>query len=154
MVHYPRRPPRLTRVIPDPLYFVTFNTHKRACVLDSVALHEAFRAYCGEGVRRGIGIGRYVVMPDHIHVFIRLPPEGPTLAKWIQGLKAVLGRVLKAAEIQVPHWQEGFFDHILRSDESYSEKWRYVMENPVRAGLVEDAMNWPYQGEFVVIDRV
>jgi hypothetical protein len=36
-------------------------------------------------------------------------------------------------------WQPGFFDHILRSDESYAEKWNYVRDNPVRAGLVDRA---------------
>jgi len=51
-------------------------------------------------------------------------------------------------------WQPGFFDHVLRSDESYNEKWNYVKENPVRAGLVQIASEWPYQGEIVIIDRV
>ena len=50
-------------------------------------------------------------------------------------------------------WQEGFFDHILRSDESYSQKWNYVRENPVRAGFVTSTEEWPYQGEIVYIDR-
>src|SRR4029077_13534604 len=50
-------------------------------------------------------------------------------------------------------WQPGFFDHVLRNDESYSQKWEYVRENPVRAGLVVRADEWPYQGELVVIDR-
>jgi putative transposase len=52
-----------------------------------------------------------------------------------------------------PLWQPGFFDHVLRNDESYSQKWEYVRENPVRAGLVARADEWPYQGELVVIDR-
>jgi len=52
-----------------------------------------------------------------------------------------------------PLWQPGFFDHILRNDESYTQKWEYVRENPVRAGLVSLADDWPYQGEFVFIDR-
>ena len=43
-------------------------------------------------------------------------------------------------------WQSEFFDHVLRSSESYSQKWDYVRENPVRAGLVTDADAWPYQG--------
>jgi hypothetical protein len=51
-----------------------------------------------------------------------------------------------------PIWQRGFFDHVLRSDESYAEKWNYVRANPVRAGLVNDP-DWPYAGEIVVIDR-
>jgi REP-associated tyrosine transposase len=50
-------------------------------------------------------------------------------------------------------WQPGFFDHILRTAESYVEKWNYVRENPVRAGLVQTANDWPYQGEIVVIDH-
>ena len=41
----------------------------------------------------------------------------------------------------------------MRDDESYTEKWIYVRENPVRAGLVARADDWPYQGEFVFIDR-
>jgi hypothetical protein len=36
---------------------------------------------------------------------------------------------------------------MLRSSESYSEKWDYVVENPVRAGLVGRADDWPYAGE-------
>jgi putative transposase len=51
-------------------------------------------------------------------------------------------------------WEEGFFDHIFRNDESMSEKWDYVVQNPVRAGLVNCAEDWPYQGEIVSIDRV
>jgi hypothetical protein len=44
-------------------------------------------------------------------------------------------------------WQREFFDHILRSHESYSEKWNYVFDNPVRAGLVSSADKWEYAGE-------
>jgi hypothetical protein len=48
-----------------------------------------------------------------------------------------------------PHWQEGFFDHILRSQESYSQKWDYVRMNPVRASLSQTPDEWPYQGEII-----
>jgi putative transposase len=44
-------------------------------------------------------------------------------------------------------WQEEFFDHVLRSNESYSQKWEYVCENPVRAGLAASADEWEWQGE-------
>jgi len=46
-----------------------------------------------------------------------------------------------------------FFDHLLRNDESYAQKWEYVRENPVRAGLVHCSEDWPYQGEIVYIGR-
>jgi putative transposase len=50
-------------------------------------------------------------------------------------------------------WQPGFFDHVLRNDESYAQKWEYIRDNPVRAGLVAEWHQWPYQGEIVLIDR-
>jgi putative transposase len=42
-------------------------------------------------------------------------------------------------------WQRSFFDHRLRHDESESDKYEYIRQNPVRAGLVRDADEWPYQ---------
>jgi hypothetical protein len=50
-----------------------------------------------------------------------------------------------------PHWQPGFFDHLLRHSESYAEKWNYVHQNPVRAGLTERAEDWKFQGEVTPI---
>jgi len=43
------------------------------------------------------------------------------------------------------------FDHLIRSTESYVQKWDYVRENPVRAGLVSRREDWPFQGEIVEI---
>jgi REP element-mobilizing transposase RayT len=48
-------------------------------------------------------------------------------------------------------WQREFFDHVLRSSESYSEKWNYVFDNPVRAGLVSTANDWRYAGEIEIL---
>jgi REP-associated tyrosine transposase len=75
------------------------------------------------------------------------------LGPWIGALKQALAKagMLSRAKGQV--WQEGFFDHLLRTNESYSQKRNYVRENPVRAGLVKSAEDWPYQGEIVYIDR-
>ena len=43
--------------------------------------------------------------------------------------------------------QEEFFDHVLRSSESYSQKWDYVGEIPALAGFVKCSEEWPFQGE-------
>ena len=72
-----------------------------------------------------------------------------TLSSWIGGLKRAMRVALKWPRL----WQPGFFDHVLRSDESYAEKWNYVRNNPVRAGLVRTTDEWPYQGEIIAIDR-
>jgi hypothetical protein len=54
--------------------------------------------------------------------------------------------IAKDMRIKPPVWQSGFFDHVLRSEESYAEKWAYVRANPVRAGLVASSDEWPHQG--------
>ena len=87
-------------------------------------------------------------MPDHIHLFVR-GDERFFLSRWVGGLKREMSVALGVRQL----WQPGFFDHILRSDESYGEKWNYVRDNPVRAGLVENPEDWRYQGEMVLIDR-
>jgi hypothetical protein len=69
-------------------------------------------------------------------------------------LKTVLGKRLKQLGHDGEIWERGFFDHLLRSEESYAQKWAYVQQNPVRAGLVTRMDDWPYQGEIIVIDRV
>ena len=97
-----------------------------------------------------VAVGRYVIMPDHVHLFVQGDPNF-LLSAWVGGLKRAMSL---AVDMRPRLWQPGFFDHVLRSDESYGQKWQYVVENPVRAGLVKQAEDWPYQGEFVLIDRV
>jgi REP-associated tyrosine transposase len=88
-------------------------------------------------------------MPDHVHLFVRGGRDF-TLSSWIGGLKRAMSVTLQSPKL----WQPGFFDHILRCDESYGEKWNYVRANPMRAGLVKSADDWPYRGKIVLIDRV
>jgi hypothetical protein len=64
-------------------------------------------------------------------------------------LKRSLSEAITAAP---PHWQKGFFDHINRHSESYSKKWDYVRQNPVRAGLAENSEEWPWQGEILHLE--
>jgi hypothetical protein len=52
----------------------------------------------------------------------------------------------ESLRIAPPIWQADYFDRYLRSSESYSQKWDYVEQNPVRAGLVERFEDWPYRG--------
>ena len=73
---HPGRPPRLSRVFDQsPLYFVTFNTWKRRSLLPNEKVHESFRGYAEKNLCRGFAVGRYVIMPDHIHLFVRIGVE-------------------------------------------------------------------------------
>jgi len=90
-------------------------------------------------------------MPDHVHLFVR-GPDDFQVGPWAGRLKQALAKHIALAW-RSPIWQRGLFDHVLRSDESYTQKWNYVRNNPVRAGLVTNADDWAYSGKIVFIDR-
>jgi putative transposase len=115
---------------------VTFTTYKRQSLLAREDVHEAFCRYCFKAQERDVAVGRYVIMPDHVHLFAAFPIDGITLRSWVQLLRTVMGKTLLRIGIQKPHWQEGFFDHLLRSYESYSQKWEYVRMNPYGQNFV------------------
>jgi REP element-mobilizing transposase RayT len=73
-IRWPRRPPRLGRLFDNapPLYFITFNCYKRRHLLAHPEVHEAFRTFCFKAQEHAIAVGRYVIMPEHIHLFCRL----------------------------------------------------------------------------------
>jgi len=85
-------------------------------------------------------------MPDHIHLFLRILP-GSSLGLSVKCIKRAITKYIHRTRPGVTVWQEGFFDHLMRSGESYAQKWAYVSENPARAGLVANAEDWPFQGE-------
>jgi REP element-mobilizing transposase RayT len=143
---------RLDRVFAQsPIYFVTACTFTRRHILANAAVHRAFLAFTQAGEEHGAYVGAYVVMPNHIHLFVALE-ERATLSGWIKSLKNSLSKSLRSIGHSPPHWQKGFFDHVLRSAESYSQKWEYVRDNPVRAGLVQTWDVWPYSGEIWPIE--
>jgi REP element-mobilizing transposase RayT len=106
---------------------------------------------CLRDVRREAGkwpVGRYVLMPDHAHLFCAPHDVDFPLDAWVRFWKGQFTRRSARLEWrrQSHHW-----DIRLRRGENYSEKWEYVRHNPVRAGLVADADQWPYQGELSIL---
>jgi len=131
------------------IVFLTVCTKGRKPILADnethALLHEAWRA-AGAWL-----VGRYVIMLDHLHLFCA-PTEHDSLpiTNWITLWKSYATRRWPNPG-ELPIWQRHFWDRQLRRSESYDEKWNYVVENPVRAGLVARSEDWPYQGEMNVL---
>lgn len=145
-----KRLKRLGRLFIDqPLYFITTCVNDRKSILSSDSVENILFDEWRQALdRHGWAIGRYVIMPDHVHFFCRAVADAKGslsdfIGRWKQWTSK---RIISLLGVAAPFWQEGFFDHVLRSEESYSEKWLYVMNNPVRAGLVQNAEEWKYQG--------
>ena len=80
----------------------------------------------------------FLLMPDHLHALVAFPPH-KAMVEVVPLWKGYLARM---AGIR---WQRGFFDHRLRCAESWEAKALYIRMNPVRAGLIANPENWPYQ---------
>jgi CTP:molybdopterin cytidylyltransferase MocA/REP element-mobilizing transposase RayT len=144
-----------------PCFFLTICVQGRAKLLAKDEVHTRLRQFLQASPRDyGWWPSCYVIMPDHIHLLVRQgePPRGgtcseasergaqpTTLGEWVKALKAVVGG-------HAVKWQRGFFDHVLRSEESEAEKWEYIRQNPVRADLVSRAKEWTYAGEITYED--
>ena len=79
----------------------------------------------------------FLLMPDHLHALISIPFHhklSEVIGRWKQWTTRHLGVA----------WQKNFFDHRLRSYPSANAKFKYIEQNPVRAGLVQKAEDWPY----------
>ncbi|MEM9081766.1 MAG: hypothetical protein AAGC74_13865 [Verrucomicrobiota bacterium] len=126
----------------EAVFFVTICCAERGgdfLVSDSVGtgLVESVR-YQNEG---GVWwCSAFVVMPDHVHGLIRFGNRDAGV-----GMREVMKRwkAWTAREFRI-RWQRGWFDHRLRSEEREREKAMYVLENPVRAGLVEKWEDWGF----------
>ena len=138
---------RLNWVYKDyPIYYLTLTSHDRKWLFANREVRQAFVIFSEKAINHGVAVGRYVLLPDHIHLFAAFAPNSIDLSAWIKSLKNSISKCLRQRGIPSPHWQKGFFDHVLRSEESYKEKWEYVRLNPVRADLVDKADDWEFQG--------
>jgi hypothetical protein len=112
-------------------------------------MHDAFRTFCLNSPQHGAWGGRYVPVPDHLHLFVSV--DKISLSDWVKSLKNALSKTLRTAAQEGSHWQKGFFDHLLRSGESYSQKWDYVRENPVRAYWSQSLRTGLTQAKFTIL---
>jgi len=140
--------PHLSPFSKQPLLFVTACTAGRRHLLSQVAVQDLLAGIWSKSAEvDGWFVGRYVLMPDHVHFFAKPALTAKPIADWMKTWKSVSSRrIAVLAKVDQPIWQEDYFDHFVRSAPSYEEKWEYVRQNPVRKGLCVRPEDWPWQG--------
>ena len=129
-------------------YFVTFCTQDRKKVLSKIVGDDALIVPSSYGlivekyIRNVPEIEKYVIMPDHVHMIIRLDngrmTDRPTDSdrgtgarsgnKVAQIVRAIKG--LSVKEIGAPIFQRSYYDHVIRDQRDYNECWEYIEYNP------------------------
>ncbi len=127
------------------IYFVTCCTASRQPILANPQAHTALQQAWARV--NGWRVGRYVVMPDHVHFFAAPCEREANLSKFVQAFRSFTTKSLRPLGYPYPLWQREFFDHLLRTGDSYHGKWEYVRQNPVRHRLTNAPESWPYAGE-------
>ncbi|WP_233636025.1 transposase [Hymenobacter setariae] len=93
---------------------------------------------------RGYDLLSYCLMPNHLHMVVLLLPEAPPLIKTLQRLKSYTAtQANKLLGRTGAFWQAESYDHVVRNGE-LERIISYVLENPVKAGLVDNWEQWPY----------
>ena len=129
----------------DYLYFITtscFNKQKIFITKDTVQI--VFDAIDWLEKEKCIDCYFIIVMPNHLHLVFQLFSK-KSLSEVMKSLKGFTGRKIKEKlNLNTAVWQEQFYDHLIRRDESFIEIMKYCLYNPVRKGLAETPFEYPY----------
>jgi putative transposase len=121
------------------IYLLTLVTAARERVFqDFSAARKAVRIFGEQAVRQYVTTLAFVVMPDHLHWLLELGSEGGVS----EAVRVYRAKVSLALGRRI--WQKGFYDRALRRDEDLVAVARYVVGNPVRAGIVDRVGDYPH----------
>jgi REP element-mobilizing transposase RayT len=121
-------------------YFLTFRTAGTILDIDE---RLTVLGHITSGDNQFYRLAASVVMPDHCHLLLRPLPEY-SLSRVMKGIKGVSARLInqqRGSQWQV--WQDESYDSIVRDWKEFEEKLVYILENPVRAGLVRAPEEYP-----------
>ncbi|PIY78539.1 MAG: hypothetical protein COY82_01960 [Parcubacteria group bacterium CG_4_10_14_0_8_um_filter_35_7] len=98
--------------------------------------------------QEGFDIYAYCFMPDHLHLLLIGKNENVDMNKTIKLYKQKTGYWFKQ-QYKEKIWQNSYYDHIIRKEEGIENVALYIFNNPIRKGLVNDFIDYPYLGSFV-----
>ncbi|PKM05833.1 MAG: transposase [Gammaproteobacteria bacterium HGW-Gammaproteobacteria-4] len=133
------------RSIGGQVYLLTVVTHQRKRIFVRNAAAIAAARVCHAPMTWGDAQALcWVLMPDHWHGLIQLG-DNDHLALCVNRFKALIAKAVRCQHGANGHvWQRGFHDHALRREEDMRAIARYIVYNPVRAGLVARVGDYPY----------
>ena len=127
------------------VYLVTFVTHQRRPLFADFTIGCAAARVMAAPVNwRHARLLAWVLMPDHWHALVELRDTTP-LSKVMQELKCNSAHHLRASHPEIgPVWARAFHDRALRRDDDVLAAARYLVMNPIRAGLTCRVRDYPF----------
>jgi REP element-mobilizing transposase RayT len=165
-LHGPHRLAHFDYANSDHAYFVTARARMGAPFADPRLATIVVDSLTWMRIHRRVSIYAYCLMPDHLHLLVQLPSQSPQLRQPPSGRprpaanrdpQGALGTIIGNFKSFTTNrswnlgykgqlWQARFYDHIVRRSEDGLSITRYILDNPVRKGFVEDWSMWRWSG--------
>ena len=126
--------------------FLTFCTFERHSAFTTPEIVEqTLREFLRACTRDDFEIVAYCFMPDHVHLLVGGTTAESDLVRWI-GISKQFSAVAYRRSAHKRLWQEGWFDRVVRNSDDVGAIIRYVLENPIRAAIVDEVGKYPFWG--------
>ena len=149
--------------VPGGSYFFTVNLLERRgnrLLIEHIdPLREAVRK---TKLERPFRIDAWVVLPEHMHMMLTLPPDDSDFSSRIRAIKIRFNRAIPATERRSETrinngergiWQRRFWEHLIRDERDFETHFDYVHYNPVKHGHVTRVADWPHSTFHRWVDR-
>ena len=128
------------------IYFLTFCTHERIkAFADPDVAARTLEPFRRTAAIEQFAIRAYCLMPDHVHLLVEGLSASSDLKRFAKMAKQRSGGVHRRRCGQ-RLWQEGYFERVLRDGDDLRSIAQYIVDNPIRAGLVERPEQYPHVG--------
>lgn len=137
------------------VYFITICTHDKQPYFRNAGIAKIIKDEIEFRMINEIKLFCYCIMPDHLHLLLSLTENygekgaGKSLGKgtlqnWVSAYKCYTSRISNQLFEIKPLWQKNFHDHIVRKEESLLKIAEYIVDNPVRKGMVSEWEEFPF----------
>lgn len=140
-------------------FTVTLADRRSTALVDHAgALRDSFRRTRAD---RPFGIDAIVVLPDHLHAILTLPPDESDFSDRWRRIKGHFTRQVGRTGVALEQrskgeyglWQRRFWEHTIRNDEDFARHVDYIHYNPVKHGHVARVRDWPLSSFHVYVRR-
>ncbi|WP_250458900.1 REP-associated tyrosine transposase [Microbulbifer litoralis] len=146
--------------VPGACYFFTVVTERRKPLLiDHIGrLRKAFRQIL---TKHPFEVQAIVILPDHLHTIWKLPEEDEDYSSRWKKIKRIFSTGFPSRahtdsqknKREKGTWQRRFWEHLIRSEEDWTNHLDYIHYNPVKHGYVNQVKEWPYSSFHRMVKR-
>ena len=130
----------------QPVFFTLATERRRPFLTRDGVPETVLHIFAEQAILHSCALIAWCVMPDHVHLLACVVEQGGSVKAYIDSAKALSGHALTGLGLSAPIWQRSYFDRHARAQDDVAEIVRYILQNPVEAGLCDDADDWPFSG--------